>query len=599
MVSNSKNELIAEAGILRQTAQSLAVVSQEMEEEFQVLGEKLSTFTRRLRSNAEGLAEVRAQVAPTTNWDLSEVGGAFREGGAWLQAQTSVLEDTSATLGTLNECMQDCLRLGEALHRSSRWVRAAAHQIEVVAVEPENVAGVHDVLHRLEEMASYMEKTQRSLMQNSRSGWEELRTVWGKVQQSQQIEAKSALLQHKAEAQLEEMQGLIQKIHSSYQGLHGDSEKMLKNLNQIVVAAQFHDILRQQLEHIAEALLRALQKLSEGSVVSQIWAQQCVRIQLGQLAYVRSETEEMARLVAQLFEQISQSTQEQLLRVNLLQRQKATLEAGARWLEEGLDLLHAGLRSDAAHWTEIATAVETMQERFTRNWEYLNDLESAGQTLQPSRSQSRLLSSCKKSTAQQTFTRLFRQFQERSVRIEKDLSQEKESVQESLTRIERLLEHLRRPQDPQDQSWEQQRVRLLEHLQTFQNFSRTLQQRADALSQESAEISHNLAVLIGQLNFGERMEKGIQWLFESLEQLNRQLGDGLPEVKKEELRGVDLGELEALYTRTAEREIHQACLREPLEELLDKIKAGWDPAQNSKLRHLETTGEWEGDIELF
>ena len=39
----------------------------------------------------------------------------------------------------------------------------------------------------------------------------------------------------------------------------------------------------------------ALQKLSEGSVVSQIWAQQCVRIQLGQLAYVKSETEEISR----------------------------------------------------------------------------------------------------------------------------------------------------------------------------------------------------------------------------------------------------------------------------------------------------------------
>ncbi len=570
-------DLTAGTALLRQAAEGLMSISSETEQDFLLLGDQIYGVSTQFKNNSAEVGEVEARIQSGEGWRLDDVETLFREGGGEVGDSTTLLTGTLPSLHDLTSRTQSLEQVGGFLMRLAHAVRIIGVLMNLQGQQHSHPRAFVQLSEGITTLAGHMADTRLSMTWSAEQAQEEFFTVMRQVRLSELMPLEAEALQRQVEDGVREMRGLMRKVVSSCSWIRKDSEEIVPYLNQVVMAVQFHDITRQQMEHVSEALVLAGTRLEEGSVASRRWARQCLEIQLGQLAYVLHKTDEIEQQVDARFRDISARAQNQVSRVGEILGLEGPLSAGVRQLDLALQALLQTLRRSEGVTRRVLGAMEEVNARLRLTREHLESIEDIGNDLRRMSVNAMLLPN----DAGEHSARLEKLSHEvihRSEEAQDLLSREVSTLQEGLELISGFQEALQQSLDQQLESVGRTRVSLNERLQGFREASVAMLARTGAVSRETWKLAGGILTLLENLSFGEQVELRVRLTYQLIELLHTELDQtlaGEPEASEP----LDLSELERLYSRDVERTIHHSCLQEPFREVLNRLFEGWDPAE--------------------
>ncbi len=570
-------DLTSGTALLRQAAEGLMSISAETEQDFLLLGDQIYGVSTQFKNNSAEVGDVEARIQSGEGWQLDEVETLFREGGREVGDSTTLLTGTLPSLHDLTGRTQSLEQVGGFLMRLAHAVRIIGVLMNLQGQQHSHPRAFVQLSEGITTLAGHMADTRLSMTWSAEQAQEEFFTVMRQVRLSELMPLEAEALQRQVEDGVREMRSLMRKVVSSCSWIRKDSEEIVPYLNQVVMAVQFHDITRQQMEHVSQALLLAGTRLEDGTVASRRWAKQCLEIQLGQLAYVLHKTDEVEQQVDARFRDISERAQNQVSRVGEILGLEGPLSAGVRQLDLALQALLQTLRRSEGVTRRVLEAMEEVNARLRLTREHLESIEDIGNDLRRMSVNAMLLPN---DAGEQSLhlEKLSHEVIHRSEEAQTLLSREVSTLQEGLELIAGFQEALEQSLDQQLESVGRTRASLNERLQGFREASVAMLARTGAVSRETWKLAGGILTLLENLSFGEQVELRVRLTYQLIELLHAELEHTL-EPETEVPSPLDLSELEHLYSRDVERTIHQSCLQEPFQEVLSRLFEGWDPAE--------------------
>lgn len=300
--TDSELERLAEqwSAKFQEIAQHLKVVAGTTEDEFLAIGSKLQDFYMRGQGISSTAAEMMGEVAGEQVFGaMGELQTLLTEMGRYVDGARHEIEESSATLrrilGLLDEVgsplsgfkkVNKVLRMlgistkieSARLGQSAAGFDTLAHDVGELAVQVNDKAGV--ILTRRDDLARAIQQTLTGVLDAG-------------AQQHQQVLG----ILEKTRSSLDALSEINARCSSAVASISAVSDEVSRNIGEVVMSMQTHDIVRQQIEHVEETLVELDGRLASRSAGADEAALIC-EMQSAQLRHASTELDRAVQAIA-------------------------------------------------------------------------------------------------------------------------------------------------------------------------------------------------------------------------------------------------------------------------------------------------------------
>ena len=289
----------------------LKTLSKDTEDEFLSLGANLQTFLELNRQNAANAQSVIEMIESGSGLNVGEFTDLFDQAFQEMKGIDAVFSEVTVTQNRLLDRISRILVIRKVLEKTHRYLRMLAVFIKMEIARADHQE-FYAVVESLEELAA-------RILENAEQIDSAIQATMKKVTADKEIVKrlagfKSMLLTDRfTRLDLIEKEGdSIEKTMETCRKTSELSELTTTDIGTVVSKLQFHDISRQQVEHVVETLEEVISGLPEQTAERSEetdpiyqWGVESIEIQIAHMKHVLTETRETANVIASAFGNIS------------------------------------------------------------------------------------------------------------------------------------------------------------------------------------------------------------------------------------------------------------------------------------------------------
>ncbi|MBF0519759.1 MAG: hypothetical protein HQK92_08555 [Nitrospirae bacterium] len=301
------------ASRLDAAAAVLFEVSKETENEFLELGANLQNFSFTCIENASHAATLVQALESGEAFNVIMIGEQFEKVYNEIEKTADIVVKGSMGITDIIGNLNNILQLEEFLKKLSRTISIIGTLMRIESARAGN-ADFNVTTDVVDSLARQIIKGTADMVLSVKEAntaidaINNLRAPFVSLYEHELTSAKSRIksILEKIHAMADQAKWLCERIsHRAYQ--------ISPELGEVVTAIQFHDITRQQMEHVAEVMHEINAKMADfynldekGKYTLIRWMHDALKIQISQLQFVLSETEKAAQKISTSLSKVSE-----------------------------------------------------------------------------------------------------------------------------------------------------------------------------------------------------------------------------------------------------------------------------------------------------
>ena len=576
---------------LIQIANDLFGLAQRTEKEFLSFGESVFSLVNLNREHGERAEKLVRSIEDGTLMDLNVFKHLVGNVGGDRQSISEIFKDMDIRLQQLDGQIKDILGLHENLKK-------VCTNLDVIGllmkIESAKLTGqsFNSVIGSLEDLGNKINRNYLDIGKHSESihlQINELRVNLHKWLQHL-LSRESTTMRGKGEDLLAEMENRQSHILESSRSIHELGSQIAPEISDMVQILQFHDISRQQMEHVSHALERVSGHVAKRSDINGDEPDHfgCYRdtkileLQISQLEHVIDESNEKAQ---QLSEKINNTAQ--------IMQQQTTL---SEKLEEMMGQENDGLHDVNLYFNGLMGELTEMRESASSGInsinsiiEAVNDISAVVKIVETHRRELELLTwntiimAYNSGSGSMGLGVLSNAIMALTDSVQSEIAENNrivKTVLDSSTALKELL----------TQNLTQQLENASKDYENTDNMTDRLQddlKRIEEVVTQTKTFEEGVEQTIGQVKFDKVVVPELEHFSEMIEDVKKSFLELLPEgYAADHADEIEIARLEQQYTMQSEREIHRSVFQ----------TESTDSAPTSST---DNAGEFGDNIELF
>ncbi len=307
-MSTNEQDANRELGKISDIATSLGSLSINSEPDFMKIGMALQSIYADASNMSQQILETVGLIGGESDEGLlAKVGGLVTESlekAKTCQANATENHDAAEThMNVVAEHLNSSFNLCANLKDTAKYLRSVGLQMRIECSRTTQSMEMFSVVsHEIGTVAARFKETASMIREDSKAVLESQGVA--QVRASESLRELYGLADDTEQTVQLSMQEIDQIIHLSLETLEqagARSHKISQHVGEIVMSIQFHDNMRQRIEHISEALLDAEKRGKESNAAHAILA-----LQKTQLQHIISEINTVHERAVQAFREIAE-----------------------------------------------------------------------------------------------------------------------------------------------------------------------------------------------------------------------------------------------------------------------------------------------------
>ncbi|MBF0616634.1 MAG: hypothetical protein HQK88_07430 [Nitrospirae bacterium] len=288
-------------------------VSKETENEFLELGANLQNFSFTCIENASHAATLVQALESGEAFNVVMIGELFEKVYNEIEKTADIVVKGSRGITDILGNLNNILQLEEFLKKLSRTISIIGTLMRIESARAGN-ADFNVTTDVVDSLARQIIKGTADMVLSIK----EANTA---IDAINNLRAPFvSLYEHELASAKGRIKGILEKIHAMAdqakwlcERISHRAYKISPELGEVVTAIQFHDITRQQMEHVAEVMHEINAKMTDfynldekGKYTLIRWMHDALKIQISQLQFVLSETEKAAHKISSSLSKVSE-----------------------------------------------------------------------------------------------------------------------------------------------------------------------------------------------------------------------------------------------------------------------------------------------------
>ncbi len=586
-------------------AETLSSLSTDTENDFLNAGNQIRSVSSRCKTNAANSAAIRESLTTEQTWNSDEVSKLFSHAYEEMREDTVIFAEALPGLHALETRAQHIREVQNFLWSLTHAVKILGGQMKFNNAQSGQTNSFQMLADAAKNLAGQVSVANSNMYLPTISTTNEVRRALRLIKNINPFRTDLNLNKQETGVFLHAISGMAQLASESCQEIEEISQEIAPALTQVVMSLQYHDITRQQMEHVGAAVLLLPESLKENGNIEELsseqklWCSRVIDIQLGQLQKVLITTDEIALDINDQFRTIFRQTRIQTEEAGQILGQETDLVLAARQLRISLQKLLVLLSNNQEMAKELTDNLFETREHLEFIGDQLRLVEDIGLELKLLSINAMLQEGDSEETKHSPETEiLIKEIIHIAGEAQELLTKETNDVQDNLTEVIEFQQHLEKKLDQRLKATVANRKVLTGYLNTFIESSKNMIQAMREVSFETKQLEEAIINLLEELSFEHVVHLKVGKIMRAFETLSSNLKDSLKEEELTPVKAEDFEQIRSHYTREIERQIHDTCLDEGLDEVYRKIKDGWKeeiaPAAADAGDDL-----FDDDIELF
>ncbi len=548
----------------KKMAYDLKTIASETENEFLALGMKLQNFSVACIENAELATGVATQIESGDGFSISSFKSLFED-------IYNVIETTTETMSEGLEMVADLrLNLNEIIVMEE-YFKKLARSITIIGTLI-RIETAHAKQAEFNVMTGVVDDLAKQILSSSREIFNTVQASIGKVMHVhgmiepyiETFDRELSKVKERVKMILNELDGMAMQAKWLCERIGGRAAKITPEIGEVVTAIQFHDITRQQMEHVGEALDDSVEKLIDLSqldnaskITSIRWIYEVLKIQLAQIILIVKETNNAADLIAQHLSLVYDLSEAQAEDATMIIAEEESGSDKIKMIGIALDGLSKILNAIKTMGIEMAKSIYDITEKIGGMTEQVKKIEMISDSINLL-SLNAIIKASKTGADGRTLVVLAEEISKLSSHASEKIGEGFKALKGILAKSENFKYVL------QDKL--QQQLTFSEHISrqaksSMENLLEDSKKIMDSMNRISAKtkiLKDDITKVIKGINFNKLIEERLTNFHETLENIFNELGESVPAycMESEEL-APDLTEMLKRYTMQSERRIHQ------------------------------------------
>ena len=297
---------------LERMSNGLNKISRDIEEEFLSVGGNLQEFSDNCSKISSLAGEIAHMLESGSGFKSEAFKAVFQKAYSEIESCCSVISDKVCRMGDLTHSIQDISSLKLFLDKLSKAITIVGTLIRIETSRVEE-AEFETMTGAIDDLAQQIAKNTAEVALSANHVNEGISAINLKMaESSEKIHKELDLTKERMAEIVEEMQAMTEQAKWACKRMEGRSTQIAPEIGNVIVALQSHDICRQQMQHVSEALLDIISKISSMNSLQETgkasfghWITEAVGIQILQLEHVVSEASAAARGISDHLSRIS------------------------------------------------------------------------------------------------------------------------------------------------------------------------------------------------------------------------------------------------------------------------------------------------------
>ncbi len=573
----------------------LSRLASDTEDEFLALGRRLQDFAERAQQmtgqasriaaligdgQGEGTVEQARQVIESTLNDLDASNLEIKKGLA-------LLSDVSDRLKGLTGAYS-------GLRNISKRIRMLGINIKIESARVgEDGKGFHSLAREVTGLSSMVQENSWSFENNSRSTYELILSCVSEMsRRAKGYDEQIIGVRDRIHALLESLRGIMQDSARVSKTISQRSADISRRVGDVVVAMQFHDITRQQLEHVTAALKDIRNGLTDKTTSPDPskdsmagWLYQALSIQAAQLNEIRRHIETAGSDIVNGLEEVVRLTVEQA--DDVISLASAGVSATDGSIVSRIEKEVQGIVSAFSEGVQVSSrmieVLDSVSDSATKMETFVAKIEEIG-----SKIKLLALNALAEATRTGNNGRALRILAQELHHLSMDSEGSTGSAVAVLkavsdtARLDREFSATLERQQGETESMAQDALRLAE---AIGRVSDEIKQLARDLEEQGQALTSEISALIPSIRFPTVMIQGIVRGVDRLKGFLSEIERSSPDLHMDDSSLESLNEMASRYSMEKEREVHRQVANGSPSETTDSIPS--------------TPSDDGNDVELF
>lgn len=299
----------------------LSRLAGDTENEFLALGQRLQDFARRAQQMTEQASRIAALIGDGQGDGTVEHAQQVIESTlSDLDASNLKIKKGLALLSEVSDKLNGLAGVHNGLKNIAKRIRVLGINIKIESARVgDEGKGFLSLAHEVTGLSSIVQENSWSFESSSRAAHELILSCSAEMsRRARDYDEQITRVRDRIHALLESLRGVMQDSALVSKTVSGRSVGISRRVSEVVVAMQFHDITRQQLEHVTAALGDIRKELvnkttAPDSSINSIagWLYKALSIQSGQLNEIRRHIENAGSDIVNGLKEVARLTVEQ------------------------------------------------------------------------------------------------------------------------------------------------------------------------------------------------------------------------------------------------------------------------------------------------
>ncbi|MEW5801797.1 MAG: methyl-accepting chemotaxis protein [bacterium] len=556
---------------LQEVSQGLLSLASQSEQEFLSLGERLQQFASTFKHLSQKLKRALQKLDGNGSDNeavLASIRHLLESAVTVLDAQRENMASSLEHMMVVSERLQKVSKLREDFQKISRLLHILGTSIRIES----NRAGKqgHEFMvlgDEIDQIWSHITKNTEVLLNEAAKSANLIETARKHITESWMNHqvlisgARKSIL-----SVLTEVEEMYRISSGAAQGIADRTQAISQEIGEIVCSLQFHDITRQQLEHIHDALNRAGSGLKDSSHHEALFLHnitQTLLVQRSQLKNVSREIDQVGGRIRKSLTEIANKLEREDTSISYFHDNTHSLESGkVQLLENEISQLASILDQCKGLEEEISQALKPTIQSAAQIESYMQEMERVGYTINLL-SLNALIKAAQNSESGQTFAVLAEEIHRQAI-ISAELSENARLGLSSLIDNNDALEKTLGFLIEQKSKAESIVRQTLENAASLGSLNQELGGLVSVLRRKNSQLASGLFALAQNIQFESLFRTRINQGLGELENIQNEIQEFL---KSAHLKQPDKSHaatatelIDAHYTMEEERRIHQAAI---------------------------------------
>lgn len=346
---------------LKGMAAQLHTISKETEDEFLALGSNLQVFSSGCSKSSSDAAAIVTMIEGENGLNIHALKSLFGQAHDEVETCASFVANGLNGMADLLPRIDDIIELKLFLERLARSVGilGTLMKTETARITEDDFTTMTAVVDELgldiERNTDEIDTTARSVKSLLVSSRNEMHTKTSRFNEALQTNKMSI---HNI---FEEINAMTTQAAQSCRRIEDRATQVSPEIGKVVAALQYHDICRQQMEHVGEVLEDVASKIAssgeEGKAALPQWIINALTIQISQLEHVTSETSNSAATIAAHLSTVADLAKDQAREIETVLDESGTGGDRITKIQSALEFLSATLSESKIMITDVSGTV--------------------------------------------------------------------------------------------------------------------------------------------------------------------------------------------------------------------------------------------------